>query len=84
MKAVVGKFWLAQHIDTQEKKLSQQCDHRTGTSCLDFASSKTNKEKHGESSSVTYRRRNYKARFNGWQTFCICEHNLYEAPLNMY
>lgn len=54
MKAVVGKFWLAQHIDTQEKKLSQQCDHRTGTSCLDFASSKTNKEKHGESSSVTY------------------------------
>jgi len=54
VKAVVGKFWLAQQIDTQEKKHSQQCDHRTGTSCLDFASWKPNKEKHGESSSVTY------------------------------
>lgn len=71
VKAVVGKFWLAQHIDTQEKKLSQQCDHRTGTSCPDFASSKTNKEKHGESSSVTYSIRDRTK--HGWMVGkCLC------------
>lgn len=72
MKAVVGKFWLAQHIDTQEKKHSQQCDHRTGTSCLDFASWKPNKEKHGESSSVAYHVRDIAER-----SWVVSKHDLY-------